>query len=83
MLQALAEALQTPVSYMFVRAEQKRAPYEVKDKRSEVTAQPVENDVFPLLRKSVSSLDEDNQKLVLEFARMLSRQSKAAKPNGD
>ena len=78
MLQAIADALKTPVSNLFIRAEQKLATYEHADKKAE-PPRATESEFFPSLRRAVVGLDEEQQKLVLEFARMLSRQSKPLK----
>ena len=81
MLQAIADALKTPVSSLFIRAEQKLAAYEVQGKTQEDAPRPPnESDVLMSLRRVLSNLDAEKQKLLLEFARMLSRQTKSAKP---
>ena len=81
MLQAIADALKTPVSSLFIRAEQKIAAYEVQGKTQEDAPRPPnESDVLMSLRRVLSNLDAEKQKLLLEFARMLSRQTKSAKP---
>ena len=80
MLQAIADALKTPVSSLFIRAEQKLAAYDVQGKPQEDAPRPSdEPDLSVLLRRAFTHLDPEKQKLVVEFARMLSRQSKTAK----
>ena len=84
MLQAIADALKTPVSNLFFRAEQKVAAYEVSGRKPAEPVRPTpENDVFLSLRRVLSNLDPEKQKLVVEFARMLSRQNKSPKPDDD
>lgn len=79
MLQAIADALKTPVSNLFFRAEQKLAPYEVPGKKQPEISRPADNDAFLSLRRVFANLDPEKQKLVVEFARMLSRQTKLDK----
>lgn len=80
MLQAIAEALKTPVSYLFIRAEQKLAAYQAPGRKAHEHLRGTgPNEFFLSLRRVLSQLDADQQKLVIEFARMLSRQNKSDK----
>lgn len=80
MLQAIADALKTQVSVLFICAEQKLAAYDVQGKPQVDAPRPSdESDIVMALRRVLANLDTDKQKLVVEFARMLSRQSKPAK----
>ncbi len=84
MLQAIADALKTPVSNLFYRAEQKLASYDATGKSPNEPSRPsAESDVFLSLRRSLGLLDPEKQKLVVEFARMLARQSKVGKVDED
>lgn len=83
MLQAIADALNTPISHLFMRAEQNVAPYGPADGRAEQGGEVASADNFLALRKALAGLDAGNQQLVLEFARMLSRQSRGRKAEGD
>jgi transcriptional regulator with XRE-family HTH domain len=78
MLQAIADALKTPISNLFFRAEQTLAAYGSQSKKEYLRGGP-DSQLFISLRGVVSHLDADNQKLVLEFAKMLSRQTKPEK----
>lgn len=81
LLQAIADALNTPVSHLFIRAEQKLAPYQAGGKKPEAKA-AADSGFFPALRRAAANLDTEQQNLVLEFARMLSRQGRNTKPGG-
>jgi len=79
MLEALSEALRTPVSNLFYRAEQKRAPYEVEGRKFPDPTGGRDGEAVLALRRLMPGLDEEKQKLVIEFARMLVRSSRAEK----
>lgn len=77
LLAGIAEALQVSLSTLYTRAEQEMAEYVVN--RSENTENPASTPGYNDLLSRYGRLSPENQRLTLEFVKLLARQQRMGK----